>query len=430
MTDQYEQPLLSKIPRLYWETGQSLLPQHLIAQEESLLADMAYRFQLTGLPFYGLSQLEWNEEFLKKGLLRLEKICAIFFHSGYLVRIPGNSKIVNEQKALELTGKVVHVYLNLWPPSRDEKSARNYQVMPQNDCFPERSQIPRVLFNLEISPEEQRETVDCMKIAVLEKDVDNIWSLDHGYIPPLLQLRKEFLPGVINKLELQIQKLRPQLIESIELSYFNSEKRIAARHCLFDTYRLANFLQNMSNIHPHPFYLYEMLRNFYFNVCIYLNKIQPINYDNLLYEHDDLYNCLHRILDPLYELLSDKELRPYTHKFERKGDLMIIEPLPKALYYTKEVYISFYKRNVQDKLPMEGFRLASKQRLPRMCKFSLPGVSLKKKDLNSLRAPFDQEVEIFELSIGEEWDHVLAENSIAFYYEPLFEGVTAFLYWR
>ena len=43
-----------------WEMGQPLLPQHLHAQEESLLADTSLRFQMSGLPSFGICRLNWD----------------------------------------------------------------------------------------------------------------------------------------------------------------------------------------------------------------------------------------------------------------------------------------------------------------------------------------------------------------------------------
>ena len=56
---------MERLARVNWRMGQTLLPEHFGAQEQSLLADIATRFGLLGLPLYGIGRLTWNESLLQ-----------------------------------------------------------------------------------------------------------------------------------------------------------------------------------------------------------------------------------------------------------------------------------------------------------------------------------------------------------------------------
>jgi hypothetical protein len=44
--------------RVHWYPGQTLLPEHLVAQEEALLSDIELRQGLSPLPSYGVATME------------------------------------------------------------------------------------------------------------------------------------------------------------------------------------------------------------------------------------------------------------------------------------------------------------------------------------------------------------------------------------
>jgi len=66
--------------------GQALLPEHLYALEESMLADSATRFSLHGLSCYGMYELRWNQALLAQGVLALEDLTLVL-PSGLLLAL-------------------------------------------------------------------------------------------------------------------------------------------------------------------------------------------------------------------------------------------------------------------------------------------------------------------------------------------------------
>ena len=90
----------SHLARVAWQMGQVLLPEHILALEESVLAEGRIRQRaLAGAPMVGLNRLYLHEDLLARGILSLEGLLAIF-PSGELVSLPGNVQV----EPLDLTG--------------------------------------------------------------------------------------------------------------------------------------------------------------------------------------------------------------------------------------------------------------------------------------------------------------------------------------
>ena len=61
-----------KLARVCWKMGQTLLPEHLTAMEDSLLANTVQRFRMQGLPAYGVGKLVLNETLLGEGIFSVQ----------------------------------------------------------------------------------------------------------------------------------------------------------------------------------------------------------------------------------------------------------------------------------------------------------------------------------------------------------------------
>jgi type VI secretion system protein ImpJ len=99
-----------KLARVFWKMGQTLLPEHLLAQEDSLLANTVLRFRAQGLPSYGLGKLLVNETLLSEGIFSIQEMTLVLA-SGLLINIPGNATA--SPFNLNLPGTIkVSVYLH------------------------------------------------------------------------------------------------------------------------------------------------------------------------------------------------------------------------------------------------------------------------------------------------------------------------------
>ena len=68
-----------KLARVRWQVGQTLLPEHFRAQDESLSAEARLHGELSGLPQVGIASLVWSEAMLAEGSLSLPSLTAIPF---------------------------------------------------------------------------------------------------------------------------------------------------------------------------------------------------------------------------------------------------------------------------------------------------------------------------------------------------------------
>ena len=76
------------------------------------------------------------------------------------------------------------------------------------------------------------------------------------------------------------------------------------------------------------------------------------------------------------------------------------------------------------------FKIASISRLPIVHKFYLQGIPFKRLERPPFQHSFGPEVDIYQLTIGEEWDNALIELSVGFYVNPQLMSAKYFLHWR
>ncbi len=408
-----------KLARIDWKMGQTLLPAHLIAQENALLNDTAQRFSLIGVPFYGVGRLIWNQSLLDVGVLSLQRL-AVVFPDGLFISVPGNAEVASFN--LNLVGRTnFNVYLHLLAETESVTVGEEEEEV-----------LERVLHRLELSSEKSAgSAVQSVKLARFEKDPTGVFTLAEWTIPPLLRIGSSpFLGETIHRLTEMLEQFHLKLSRKIADSFLSGESLSSAKSCLKALFRLKGFLINISrHIRCHPYLLYEALREFYLELCFYQNA-NP-EYGALPYAHDDPGRCFGPLFESIEAMIQDtRGSAPYLG-FERKNGLFIVEGIPKELRGAREAYLLIQKSRVQDSFAVERLKVASLQRLPSVHRHALHGVPINKIDRPPFQHPFGPEVEFFRLAEGEEWDHVLKDGSVAFYEHESFDSeLAAFLFWR
>src|SRR5512135_2470994 len=110
---------MQQLKRVGWQIGQPLLPLHLVAQENSLLAHLDFFIKSQGIPIYGIGQLKWDDTLLFQGVVSISKLTVVF-PTGEVVDIPENGKI--SVFDLNKVGKnQVTLYLHLLKESSDQE---------------------------------------------------------------------------------------------------------------------------------------------------------------------------------------------------------------------------------------------------------------------------------------------------------------------
>jgi type VI secretion system protein ImpJ len=413
----------SNVARIDWKMGQTLLPAHFFAQEEALVADTAARFGLLGVPFTGIGRLRWNDSLLNDGIVSIMNLSAVL-PIGAVVIVPGNA--VARSFNLNTAGTTrVTVYLHL---TRERGKVPTAQA---DEEAADGEPLERVIHTIALGSDQTHpDAVFTLKLAEFEKSIEGAWSLVDDYVPPLLQVgTSPFLARLLDRLSKAITLFQERLREDIAASYLGGEGLMSAKMCLKAVYKVERFLSNLrTQVRFHPYHLYEALKTFYAEVCIY----QDVTPEDIAspYLHDDLAGCLKKVSRPLFERLNvSKGKTPYL-TFEKKDGTFLLSPIPQEVRLAKDVFLLLQKPKVSEVVSFDGVKIASRTRLPVVHQLSLVGIPAKKIERPPFQHQFGAEVEFYQLSQGDEWDQALREGSLAFFDSPAMAKVRAYLYWR
>ena len=403
--------------------GQALLPAHLRAQEESMLADSALRFSLQEAPAYGLYSLLWNENLLSDGVLSLEEMTLVMY-SGLLLKLKENAQITVPLDLNISGGNLLPVYLHVrsLPENSSPHDAGRQSIKRDNvSCW---------LWSLELTTEQENpDTVESFRLAEFEKQPDSSWRLSSRYIPPLARLGsmpflKQDLAGLVQKLE----AYHYQLTQEIAAIYLSGSDLVNARQCLKSVVQIQRFLANLlAEISPHPYTVYEQLKRFYVDLCFYHdNSPQSASAP---YRHEHLAELFRETFELLHEQLQLSQMRSPYLPFAQSGGI-IRANLPESIREAKEIYLLVQKGAIAKTVSLEGLKIAAVTRLAIVHKFFLQGIPFKRIDRPPFQHSFGPEVDIYQLSPGDEWDHALKELALCFYADTRFNEEKFFLHWR
>lgn len=413
----------STLARVDWQLGQALLPEHFVAQEDSLLADVRQRFRLLGLPMYGIGAARWNEALLADGTLSVQAL-TLLLPNGQLFDVPGNAVIGTANlNAVGASRVTIHLHV-----SRERARAPEARG---GEFGEEQRPLARVLHTLRLTPDPtEPDALFSMRFAEFVKDTDGLWSLSPDVIPPLVQIgASPFLRTMIQSLSELLEQLHFRLEQQIAASFLGGEGLWSAKLCLRSTYRLRRLLRNLQgSLRLHPYHLYEALKTFYVDLCLY-KDVTPEDVDGI-YEHDHLARCIGRVARPMVELIQLERARTPYVSFERRGGLCVLDPLPREARRADELYLLLQRPKVGTRLVLDGLKLAAPSRLPIVHQLALQGVPFERVERPPFQHQFGPEVAFFRLREGEEWDHVLRQGQLAFFDRAELGDVRAFLYWR
>ncbi len=414
---------MQNLARIDWKMGQTLLPEHFFAQEEALTADMAARFGMLGVPFHGIGRMRLNDSLLADGIISIMSLSAVL-PTGKVVVVPGN--VVSRSFNLNTVGTTrVTLYLHLTnergAPAGTEEEAATAQGEP----------LERVINTIALGADQTHPDAQyTLKLAEFEKNIEGAWGLLDTFVPPLVQVgTSPFLARLVDALGRAITIFQQRLREDIAASYLGGEGLMGAKTCLKSVYTIERFLANVkAQVHCHPYHLYEALKMFYGEVCVY----QDMNPEEMAspYLHDDLATCLGKIARPLFERLNvSRGKTPYL-SFDRKDGVFQLSPIPQEVRLAKDIFLLLQKPKVSEVVNLDGVKVASRTRLPVVHQMSLIGIPAKKIERPPFQHQFGAEVEFYQLTPGDEWDQALKEGNVAFFDSPAVAKVKAYLYWR
>ncbi len=413
--------MAGKLARVRWQMGQTLLPEHFLAQEEALVTDIIMRFRMSGIPAHGVAALKWNETLISEGVFSIQAITLVM-PSGLLLDVPGNAVV--DPFNLNIPGTVkVPVYCHVMGDTVHSKDVGESRETREEGA------VPRMVYQLVVSSEQSHSgAYETIKLAEFEKDPEGTWQLRRGFVPPLLQVGKSpFLMAEFDEFS-ETLELFQYNVALDAASYLSGSGLFKVEQCLKSVYQVQRFLANLnSQVNIHPYYVHEALKNFYIEVCFYKSTVPEHIADP--YNHDQLATCFQEILEPLKERMKLVEVESPYLPFEFKDGLFQIQ-LPPEMREAQEVYLLVQKGHVGKTVSLEDLKLAGFSRISMVHRMALQGITLKKVDQPSFQHSFGPEVDFFQIVEGEEWDHALRELSLAFYDRPQLKDMEFYIYRR
>jgi type VI secretion system protein ImpJ len=413
---------MQHLKRVGWQLGQPLLPLHLVAQEDSLLAHLSFYSKNQGLPIYGIGLLKWDDTLLFQGVVSINKLTAVF-PSGEVVDIPENGKISIFD--LNKVGKnQVAVYLHLLKDSSD-------QEMYLDDQQEEEEKVTFVLNQLTLSTEGHTfSTKASFKLAEFEKDVENRWKLSENFAPPLLTIHEHpFLMNKLFRLRTIIEGFQKELEQESATGKVFEQRTIETKLCLIEVAKLRRFLLNVDrNLLSHPYYLYEKLSDILNTLALVYIEHPDLNL--IPYQHEKLAPLFSKLIEFFVQYLKPKSERLSSLQFEKRDNCYVSEKLPQELREANDIYLIAQPVDPKQRYAMEGLKLASYSRLSNIYRFALTGIPLMKLESAPFNNNFSKYASVYKLDKDLEWDHAITEGRIAFSVHDINEELQAFLYWR
>ncbi|HND11140.1 MAG TPA: type VI secretion system baseplate subunit TssK [Pseudomonadota bacterium] len=414
-----------KLARVKWYLGQTLLPEQFVCQEQALTSDMDLRARLSGLPSFGIGPLKWNDKLLEEGVLAISALTAVLPTDGnghLLIDVPGNAVV--QPLSLKASGATrISIYLHVLEQTTDATGVRLYEGDPKV--------VQRVMYRALLSIEKDVDrSVAMLKLAELQKDATGGWSLLSDYLPPLLQVGgNPFLERELLQLLERLETLEPRLTAQLQDTFLRPDRLAVTRRTLAELQEVLSLLADMRHgVTRHPYYLFDALRRFYLLLCCY-HEVLP-EQSSLPYQHDALAQCLGTLLSRLSSRAQMFSLQSSHLKFVKMNGLFRLNALPDEVRTATEVYLLVQRPSVHDRVNIDEIKLACTSRLALVHRLVLKGIPFRLLERVHFQHSFGPEMDFYQLTLNEEWQHVLREGAIAFYQPPALEKVNAYLFWR
>lgn len=401
-------------PRVNWYEGQTLLPEHMRAQEESILSESRALTGLWGLPDYGVARLALRDERLitRLGVSEL----SVVFENGQLCTKGGNA-ILEDLDLEDIPGTECMVYVHL---------------LEKRSVLESAGEMKRDRFHLELSTESSGgSSASVMPLLRLEKNDVGEWHLSPGFSPPLLVLNESpFLRPELHRLESLLVEFEDELKHHSSGELMRESNRFSARRTRVEGWRLIALLANArGHVRVHPCQLVEALRSFYLEACASEN-IHPGSYGTTPYRHNDIAALVGGYIDALHPRLAAlRQLTTYNHFKEWQG-MFLNEPLPPDLAKAKEVYLLIQRPDLHTQVSIDEVKLSHREQLPEVHRRSLSGITFTPVDRTAFQHPFEPEVDFYRIEQDEDWKMALRANSVALYITPALLSSQPSLYWR
>jgi type VI secretion system protein ImpJ len=428
---------IHQLAPVQWQMGQTLLPEHLLAQENALTGDVYLRYQANGLPGYGVSKLQWDNFLLTSGNLKIESLRLFTRHKSFLVDHPGNADIVSIPLDFADSGRTEVFYFILQDDS-DIDCNRSFD--PNNKSLVHRV-FKIVLSLLPNLPDEyqaisQSHTlIEQGKLAEFVQTPNGDWKLSERYIPPLVQIGVcEFLQGPLKQLNVLLSRYLIEIRNVYQQQQLPDIRRFEIKHCANTLNQSLQYLANhlgksksQGEIHLHPYFLYEQLQRLDRALRLLSGEWASAPIEN--YQHNDLHGTFKRIFRNIISNLKLHSRNSQSFELQLKdGSYQAV--LPSTLQPNDTLHL-IINCEQQPSLPDHQLPcISSHSRMPTLFHYSLSGVPFKAVKHSALTHYFGDNTQSFQLLPGEELGHIIKDRSVAFLAQPEFENYTFYIFYQ
>jgi type VI secretion system protein ImpJ len=412
--------------RVHWHMGQALLPEHFIAQEQSLREEMYLRLRMSPAPSWGLGSLQWDGFQLLKGIVSIQEMTLVM-PSGMLVDIPGNTApAVLNLKTVGATKAEVYVHLQSAP-----------EVVHVETSEIAEEGIERLQQKVELSTFPTSATsMQSFKLAEFRCGADGVWSLDLDYLPPSLQVGvTPVFDRYIERMTAVQRSFQQQLMSEVQSNHLSGDSQATARQCLRGIYAFEAMLIDLKNeVHHHPYEVYRALRDLYIDICIWSGTnpgwARPdTNKDHWAYHHEDLAASFTEMLDEASRLLTvGRQEIPYV-EFTRQEGLYVCN-LDKKLKRARDVYFLIQKPQVSANIDVRRVKLAAPSRIQIVHDHALQGIPFTHLERPPFHHGLSSSVEFYSVTPGQEWDHAIRDGQVVLFANPQLAGTRLYIYGR
>ena len=435
--------------QIYWYSGLYLQPQHFQSVDLHYSYMLAQQRQMAQPWNVGVIQCDIHQETLADFSLKIDQL-KMLLPSGDYLEYPGNCQIEPypfrdawKQRDKPFT---LWVALRRFDPGHQNVSTgtRSRWINPTDDGVmkdvyhngPE-SVVPRIVYNVRILSDEEKETVvdcECLPLLQLLYDNDRV-IFDPQFSPPAITLAgspalKTLLEGLRAGLSSRARKLeeykRPGQLSNGIRSTSDITQLLAMRSLnralpLLEHYCRAPTL--------HPWHIYGLLIQVageissFNDLCSYTGEWPDGDTSPLLYDHYHLIDCFTRVKNTLIALLNGLALEDNTYVTLKpdeqriyRCDLLATErqPASQVLLLLRSEYLA--SQPVSFSADCE-FKIASQDAINMLIRHALPGISSARITPSPRGVPDRKDFCYFMLDQHEDaWKRVETEKNIAFYW--------------
>jgi type VI secretion system protein ImpJ len=409
---------MTKIPKkVSWQMGQMLLPGHFVALEEAMIGQLKFFIDQMGNPFYGLTNLQWNESLLDQGVFSIDQMTLIT-STGTLINIPENAIV----EPLDISQEEEHeiaIYFHLMDETANEENA--FEIRTEEVSF--------VVYRCQYSTKKNIPFSKVFfKLAQLTRSPNNNWNVDPEYIPPLLNVSvKPFLSEKLSTIKTILEYAQVRMKNELREPTFLAAQQFHAKLCQLEIVKILRLMSSAdlgTAVHPCDFYesVIQLLDIVFSSAADW--KAPP-------YQHDAIASLFSYLVKQLQLAFVNQSKGSAYLQFERKDAYLQIERLPNHLEKANELFLVIQKPATDAIFSLKNLKLTSRLRLSYLQQFSLSGISLTPvKQPIHFQETFVKDCEIFRIGRDEEWKHACLEENLILVNQAPSPNFQAFLFWK